>query len=142
MANDIIGRQMSFPVGLSDRNQLALVGGDAAIRQSIYIIINTVPGERVMRPDFGCLIHELIFAPANDETAILAERYVREALERWEPRIELEEVKVEPQVTRSGIGALVISVAYSIRGGMDARELVVPYYLDPEIIKTGDDLWA
>jgi phage baseplate assembly protein W len=142
MAEDIIGRQFAFPIGLSDRSQIALVGGDAAIRQSIYLIINTVPGERVMRPDFGCHIHELIFAPANDETAVLAERYVREALARWEPRIELADVTVEPQSTRTGIGALLITISYRIRGDLDVRDLVYPYYLEPENNASGGDTWV
>lgn len=142
MANDIVGRQVSFPLRLSDRNEVAIVGGDTAIRQSIYLIIHTVPGERVMRPQFGCHIHELIFAPANYDTAILAARYVREALEIWEPRIDLMAVDAEPQVTTTGAGSLMITISYRIKGGTDVRDLIYPYFLEPETNVTGGETWA
>ena len=61
MANSFVGKRLTFPVQLGDRNQISMSSDDYAIRQSIYIIVNTVPGERVMRPDFGCQIHALIF---------------------------------------------------------------------------------
>jgi len=127
--SEIIGRRWSFPPRLGDRNQMALSQDDTAIRESIYIIINTVPGERVMRPDFGCEIHSLIFWPANDQTAALAESYVREALERWEPRIDIREIVVVPGNTE--YGELVINIAYQIKGHHDLRSLVYPYYLTP-----------
>jgi len=130
MANSIIGSRVSFPPRLSDRNQLGQVEDDAAIRQSIYIIINTVPGERVMRPEFGCEIHSLIFWPANYQTAALAERYVREALERWEPRIILRVVDVTPG--GSAYGELFIRLEYELKGQHDPRSLVFPYYLHPQ----------
>jgi hypothetical protein len=129
---DVLGRAIAFPLGLSDRNRLSMVGGDTAIRQSIRIIVFTVPGERVMRPDFGCLIHELIFDPANHETAITAERYVRDALEQWEPRIDLEEVQVEPLQSEADGGMLVINVVYKLKDQPDPRSMVFPYYLSPE----------
>jgi phage baseplate assembly protein W len=129
MMSDIIGRRWAFPPQLSDRNRLALSGDDMAIRQSIYVIINTVPGERVMRPEFGCEIHSLIFWPANDQTAAIAERYVREAIERWEPRITLEQVTVTPGATE--LGEMMIHLTYRVKGQHDPRSLVYPYYLLP-----------
>lgn len=125
--NDFIGRRLGFPIQLDDRNQLSMVGGDTAIRQSIYIIVMTVPGERVMRPDFGCEIHSLIFHPANEETAALAARYVREALNRWEPRIILQELIVTPG--GSELGELLIQLRYEIKGQHDPRSMVFPFYL-------------
>lgn len=127
---NVIGRRIAFPIHLSDRNRIALVDGDAAIKQSIFLIIYTIPGERVMRPDFGCEIHSLMFAPANDETAAAAERYVREAIERWEPRIILKEVSVEPGATE--YGELFIRIVYQLKGKHDVRSLVYPYYLTPQ----------
>jgi hypothetical protein len=126
---NMIGKRVGFPFRLSDRNRISLVGDDTAIRQSIFLIIHTVPGERVMHPTFGCEIHSLIFAPANDETAILAERYVREALTLWEPRILLENVQIE--ISNTGYGELVINIAYRLKGEHDIRNLVYPYYLNP-----------
>lgn len=134
----LIGRQISYPLALNDRNQITTVSGDAAIRQSIFVILHTVPGERVMRPQFGCKIHDLIFDPANYKTAILAERYVREALETWEPRIELVDVNAEPQNTAAGVGQLMITIAYRIKGNVDLRQMVHPYYLNPESLNDGE----
>lgn len=129
MSEDIIGRGWAFPLGLDDRNQMAMAHGDAEIRQAIYIILTTSPGERVMRPDFGSQLHELVFAPANSQTAALAERYATEALERWEPRIELVEVTATPNP--GDLGVLLIEVAYRIKGEYDVRSLVYPFYLTP-----------
>lgn len=123
----IIGQGWAFPPRLSDRNRMSTVSDEMAIRRSIYIIINTVPGERVMRPDFGCEIHSLIFMPANDQTAAIAERYVREALTRWEPRINLKEVTVTPGATE--LGELFIRVTYEVKATYDLHSLVYPYYL-------------
>lgn len=125
--NDFIGRRLSFPIQLDERNQVSLNGGDAAIRQSIYVIVMTVPGERVMRPDFGCEIHSLIFHPANAETSALAARYIREALTRWEPRIILQELVVTPGGTE--LGELFIQLRYEVKGQHDPRSMVFPYYL-------------
>lgn len=128
--SEITGKRWVFPPRLGDRNRIGLVEDHSNIRQSIYVIINTVPGERVMRPDFGCEIHSLIFAPANFETAALAELYVREALERWEPRIELHDISVTPGTADRG--ELFIEIKYRIKDQHDLRSLVYPYYLIPE----------
>lgn len=130
MSSTIVGRGWGFPPGLNDRNRLTTVSDDADIKRSIYIIINTIPGERVMRPQFGCEIHALIFWPANDQTAAVAERYVREALGRWEPRIILKNVTITPGATE--LGELLIEINYQIKGQNDPRNLVYPYYLTPE----------
>jgi phage baseplate assembly protein W len=129
MNNKIVGRGWAFPPHLDDRDRMALSQDDADIRQAIYIIIMTAPGERVMHPDFGCRIHELIFDPANDETAATAERYVSEALGRWEPRIRLERVTATPSSTTNG--ELHIEIEYEIKSRHDRRSLVVPFYLIP-----------
>ena len=126
----IVGRGWAFPPRLNDRNRMSTVGDDADVRRAIYIVVNTVPGERVMRPTFGCEIHSLIFWPANDQTAAIAERYVREALEHWEPRINVMQVRVTPGATE--LGELFIEIAYQLKGQHDPRSLVFPYYLTPE----------
>jgi phage baseplate assembly protein W len=129
MANRTIGRRVGFPIQLGDRNQIVLVSDDTAIRQSLRIIIFTIPGERVMRPTFGCEIHSLVFAPANEETAALAERFVREAVERWEPRVTLTDVTVTPGATE--YGELNIALEYEVKATHDPRSMVFPYYLLP-----------
>jgi uncharacterized protein len=128
--SNFTGSGWAFPPRLNDRNRMSMVRADADIKRSIYIIINTVPGERVMRPDFGCEIHSLIFWPANDQTAGIAERYVKEALGRWEPRIILQRVTVTPGGSK--LGELFIEIVYQIKGQHDQRSLVYPYYLTPE----------
>ncbi len=76
-------------IGLSPRGGVDMVDGEASVRQAIYLLLSTVPGERVMRPDYGCLIHTLLFAPNDDTTAGLAIHYVLRALNQWEPRIDI-----------------------------------------------------
>lgn len=130
MPGDIIGRGWAFPPRLDSRGRIATVGDATEIEQAILIILNSAPGQRVMRPEFGCRLQELVFAPNNAATAGLAERYVREALGRWEPRIDLEEVAVTPDARQDAI--LQILVRYRIKSTHSSRSLVYPFYLIPE----------
>jgi uncharacterized protein len=125
----VVGRGLSFPLQLNDRDRIAMVQDDADVRQAIRIIVMTVPGERVMRPSFGCRIHELIFHPANFQTAATAERYVREALTQWEPRITLEDVRVKPG--NGELGELTIEIDYKLKDQPDPRTMTYPFYLVP-----------
>jgi phage baseplate assembly protein W len=83
-----------------------------------------------MRPDFGCRIHELIFDPNDLTTAATAERYVREALGQWEPRINVTAVKALP--SEEHMGVLMIQVNYKLKATQDSRSLVFPFYLIPD----------
>lgn len=130
MANPIIGRGWHFPPRLDERGTMALVGDEDEIEQSIRIILGTVPGERVMRPEFGCRIHELVFAPNNLATASQAGRYVREALGRWEPRIDIQSIDVV--LDKDDPPCLGIIVEYRVRATYSNRSLVYPFYLIPE----------
>jgi len=127
--SDITGRGWAFPLYLDDRQRIAMVEDDADIRQSIFIILNTFPGERVMRPEFGCRIHELIFWPVNEQTAYVAERYVTEALNRWEPRIRVHEVTAT--LGDEDWGEIRIEIVYEIKSQRDVRSLIYPFYLTP-----------
>lgn len=124
-----LGRGWAFPPHLNDRDRISMVDADTDIKQAIYIILNTAPGERVMHPDFGCNIHDLIFWPANDQTAAIVERYVTEALTRWEPRIRLHEVRAIPEATE--VGQMLINIVYEIKQTHDKRSMVYPFYLTP-----------
>jgi len=128
--SDIIGRGWSFPPRLDHRGRISTVGSVQEIEQAIRIIIMTVPGQRVMRPEFGCRLHELVFAPNDSQTAGLAERYVREALGWWEPRINLEDVTAGPDPDDPA--RLLITARYTIKATHDSRSLVYPFYLIPE----------
>lgn len=130
MPGDIIGRGWALPPHLDHRGRIALVGDATEIEQAIRIILNTAPGQRVMRPEFGCRLNELVFAPNNSATAGLAERYVREALGRWEPRISLEEVHITPDDQNQAV--LQLLVRYRIKATHSSRSLVYPFYLIPE----------
>ena len=88
MSREFLGTGWNFPITIEkEQGQLALASEGASIQQAIWIILSTAPGERLMHPEFGCSIHELVFAPNNASTAGLARFYVQEALNRWEPRI-------------------------------------------------------
>jgi phage baseplate assembly protein W len=79
-------------LSLSPTGGVAMVEGHAAIRQSVLLLLSTMPGERVMRPDYGCELNRLIFHPNDATTAGLAVHYVRRAIERFEPRVEIVEL--------------------------------------------------
>lgn len=134
MSDDLVGRGVAFPINMSKGyNHVATVGGDENVRQSIYVIIHTAPGERVMHPDFGCEIHDLIFAPANNQTAREAERVVSNALKQWEPRINLQGVRVIPkQGHTQDEGHLIIEIDYTLKSTSDSRNLIFPFYLNPQ----------
>jgi uncharacterized protein len=126
---DLIGAGWRFPVGVDGRGALALSQGDSEIEQAIQIILSTPIGQRVMRPEFGCRIHELTFAPINASTTTAAIHYVEEALGYWEPRIEVEsiEVAVDPESP----GCLLLTIFYRVKATYDQRALVYPFYTIP-----------
>jgi phage baseplate assembly protein W len=127
--NLLIGRGWGFPVGADVTGGIRLSGDLTEIEESIAIILGTSPGERVMRPTFGCRIHELVFAPNNSETLGLARRHVEEALGMWEPRVDVTSVHVTADADDMERGRLNIELTYTVRGTKDARTLVYPFYL-------------
>lgn len=130
MVSDFIGSGWGFPLRTNATGGIALVSGDAELRESIRLIIGTAPGERPMRPEFGCGIHEYVFAPADATTAGRIAFEVRAALGRWEPRIEVDQVDVTVDPQREG--TLLIDIGYRVRGDNDRRNLVFPFYTIPE----------
>lgn len=126
---DFIGRGLAFPIHTDATGSIALVGGAREIVESIRLILGTALGERPMRPEFGCAIHDLVFAPADAATAGQIAYEVRLSLERWEPRITLEDVVVSFAEAESG--TLLIDIRYTLRGSNDPRNLVFPFYVIP-----------
>ncbi|MGZ5442162.1 MAG: GPW/gp25 family protein [Thermoanaerobaculia bacterium] len=124
---DFLGRGWAMPVDLDPRTGLvATVVFEEDIRQSILIILETAPGERVMRPNFGCGIHELVFS-AVDSTVIQRIRsVVEEALRRCEARIEVLGVTVDEAATSEG--KLLIELEYRVRKTNQVGNLVFPFY--------------
>ncbi|HEV2783967.1 MAG TPA: GPW/gp25 family protein [Actinophytocola sp.] len=127
---DFIGRGWAFPVHTDATGSVALVGGDREIVESIRLILGTALGERPMRPEFGCAIHDLVFAPADAATAGQIAYEVRVSLERWEPRITLTDVVVGFEAVERG--TLLIDVRYTMRNTNDPRNLVFPFYVIPQ----------
>lgn len=147
MAQEFLGAGWKFSVDLvpgergelapGDQGDIVIDQGDFTlsqleekIQESIFIILSTAPGERLMRPEFGCNIHELVFAPNNASTAGLARFYVEEALVRWEPRIDIEEIEVQADPTMPAL--LLISISYRVRSTDSQFNVVYPFYLTRE----------
>lgn len=124
---DFLGRGWTFPV-LPAGGRLGWQGGEDKVRQSIWILLSTSPGERVMRPDFGCGIHDLVFEANTAALRGRVEQRVREALLRFEPRIDVVDVRVEtPPEARNH---LLISVDYRVRANNAFHNLVYPFFLN------------
>jgi uncharacterized protein len=130
MREEIVGRGWAFPLQIDARGGFALTNERSEIEQAILIILATCPGARVMRPTFGCRLHELVFAPNNSQTAAQACRYVEEALGMWEPRIQV--TNVEVRADSAAEGRLLIEISYEVKATHDPRSLVHPFYLIPE----------
>lgn len=131
MANhDFLGVGWAFPIGLDARKRFALARQERDIEEAISMILLTPKGQRVMRPEFGCQIHDLIFAPNDATTAGLAAYYVEDALGMWEPRIRVLEVQANPDPQHGG--RLLIDIRYEIKATHDRRALVFPFYRIPE----------
>jgi phage baseplate assembly protein W len=129
MSDQFIGAGLAFPLRTDATGGIALVRGEREIQEAIRLILATAPGERPMRPEFGCAIGEFVFAPADAATAGLIAYEVRVALERWEPRIDLHDVQVD--FAGAADGVLHINIRYALRGSNDPRNLVFPFYVIP-----------
>jgi uncharacterized protein len=130
MSKDIVGRGWAFPPKIDPQGGLALTSGLSELDQAVEIILTTSPGQRVMRPGFGCRLQELVFMPNNNQTAAQARRYVEEALGMWEPRIRVVNVEAGPDPDNPS--RLLIEIEYEVKSTHDRRSLVHPFYLIPE----------
>jgi uncharacterized protein len=127
---DLVGRGLAWPLQVDHTGGIALNQGPSGLDSSIRLVLRTAPGERVMRPDFGCRVHELVFEPVNPNTLGLMRHAVLEALARWEPRITVDAVEAVPDTDSPALVHL--HVAYRIRTTNDRRNLVHPFYLIPQ----------
>jgi phage baseplate assembly protein W len=130
----ILGSGLAFPLRVDARGGLALAHEDDDVREAILVILGTAPGERPMRPEFGCGIHDYVFESVDAYLVGRIEQEVREALDRWEPRIEVTSVELSMERTAQG-GLLndlvVIDIGYRLRATSDPRNLVYPFYVIP-----------
>ena len=124
---DFLGVGWKFPLQVTPGRQIAQARYEQRIEESIYLILSTSKGERVMLPDFGCGIHDLVFAPNNSTTIAVVVQTVREALVAFEPRIDVLNVAAETTVAEPSL--LLIRVDYRIRANNAVGNLVYPFYI-------------
>jgi phage baseplate assembly protein W len=129
MGVEFVGSGWAFPLRTDPTGRVALVSGTEEVEQSIRLILMTAPGERPMRPEFGCAVHDYVFAPADASTAGDIAYAVRVAINRWEPRVELGDVTVRFDAVDRGV--LYVDIEYSLRGTNSPRNLVFPFYVIP-----------
>ena len=133
-----VGKGFAFPLRIDGSGGFAMESGAADIEKSMRVILMTAPGERPMRPEFGCAIWDLLFEPINMNTLGRMELAVSEALSRWEPRAEILAVIVDPD--EEMVGGVRIAVSYRIATTNEERNLVLPFYTIPgEGDEQGDD---
>ncbi len=127
MSKEFLGKGWKFPVGTDLRGRIGMSSYEEDIKEAIVIILKTPKGERLMRPDFGCGIHDYVFYPINTATITLIEKSVREAIAKWEPRVEV--LTVEVSTEEAANGKLLISIDYRVRRTNNRFNLVYPFYL-------------
>lgn len=125
---DLVGRGWPFPIKAGPGKQLSFLGGPEKIRQSIWLILSTAPGERQMLSEFGCGIHELVFQANTATLHGLIQGKVMDALTRWEPRIDVLDVRVETPVEQRNY--LLIRVDYRVRANNAFYNLVYPFFIN------------
>ncbi len=126
MPQKFLGNGWTFPIKVNSRGGLSYSQYEKDVEESIYIILGTSKGERIMRPDFGCGIHDFVFSPADEFTMQSIKNHVEEALRDWEPRIDLLGVDVSPVETNR----LIINIEYRVRSTNTFYNLVYPFYLE------------
>ena len=125
----LLGSGLAFPLRVDARGGLKLVSDDEDVREAIVLILATAHGERPMRPEFGCGIHDYVFDVIDAHTIGRLEYEVRAALDRWEPRIDVLDVRFD--ASRAHDGVIAIEIDYRLRATNDLRNLVYPFYLIP-----------
>lgn len=128
--NGVLGTGLAFPLGVDQRGAIAFVSGETDIAQAISIILATAPGERPMRPEFGCAVHDHVFDVLDPAAFGAIESAVRQAIERWEPRATV--VAVDFDLDARAEGRLDIVLTYEIPEVPGVRNLVHPFYVIPE----------
>jgi len=127
MSREFLGTGWAHPVGTDYQGDIELSSAEENIRQSVHIIIGTAKGERVMRPEFGCEVHDYVFTTADPATLSMIEDAVEEALVQWEPRIDVENVDANPD--RENPNRVLVEVDYWVRETNSSANLVYPFYL-------------
>ncbi|QNU65804.1 GPW/gp25 family protein [Ruminiclostridium herbifermentans] len=123
---DFLGQGLKYPISVK-KARICTSAGNDSIKESIILILGTAIGERVMRPEFGCRLNEMVFASNDMGTATLIQNYVEEALMKWEPRIKVDDVTptVRPDST-----TMDILIEYTVKSSNSKENLVYPFYLE------------
>ncbi len=129
MSEEFIGAGWAFPVRTDVTGRIALVSHEREIEESIRLILGTAFGERPMRPDYGCAIHDYVFAGVDPDIAGRIASAVRASLVRWEPRIDVTDVQIRFDVADSAL--IYIDIRYAVSDTNDPRNLVFPFYTIP-----------
>lgn len=130
MANDtrtFLGVGWKFPLQVTPAGNIARSDSEQKVEESIYLILSTAQGERLMMPDFGCGIHDLVFAPNNAQTPSSVVHSVRQALTTYEPRIDV--LELDAETTPETPNLLLIRIQYRIRANNAMGNLVYPFYI-------------
>jgi phage baseplate assembly protein W len=126
--NEFLGSGIAFPISLDSGGRVVMNSLDEHVRQSILLILRTAKGERVMRPDFGAGLQEVVFSPIDASTAALVQHEVKDALVKFEPRIDV--LNVDVSADRQQEGVLLINVEYRVRRTDTTFNLVYPFYIE------------
>ncbi len=127
---DFVGTGFAFPMGAAPSGGTAMVGGTRNVEQAMLLVLGTAKGERPMRPEFGCGIHDLVFGTLDQALVGAVAFEVTRSLTRWVPRVEVTAVDVRPDP--SSPATLLVDVSYLVRSTNDQRNLVFPFYSIPE----------
>lgn len=124
---DFLGRGWKFPVAVDASGRIAFSEYEDDVREAIRIILMTSKGERVMQPDFGAGLYDFVFASMTSTNLGRIQRAVEDALVKWEPRVQVTAVNVEPD--QGELGKLLINIDYRVRATNTRFNLVFPFYL-------------
>lgn len=127
MSRAFLGKGWKFPVKVNVRGGLSYSSNERDIEEAIWIILGTAKGERLMKADFGCGIHDLVFAPINPTTMGDIRHHVKGALSKWEPRIQVLEVEVEQDMEITSM--LLIRINYCVLSTNTYANMVYPFHL-------------
>ncbi|MDX1620629.1 MAG: GPW/gp25 family protein [Nitriliruptorales bacterium] len=127
---DFVGRGLAYPLQTDSTGRLALVAGRDELDEAIRIILATAPGERPMRPEFGCRIHDYVYEPISGATSGTLTFAVERAIGMWEPRVDVESVEVFGDDEHEGV--LYLDIVYRVKDTNDERNLVFPFYTIPQ----------
>jgi phage baseplate assembly protein W len=126
-ARSFLGTGWAFPVRVGSSGGLVLSSAEESITESIWLVLSTAPGERVMNPRFGCGMHEYVFAANNAATRAAVAQHVRDALTNFEPRIDVLDVRVSDSGDLDNV--LLVAIDYRVRDNNAMHNLVYPFYI-------------